>query len=121
MEKEAWVRLVGLPIHLWSCYILKRIENGCGGFLAVDEDTTFLYELRWSRIRVKRDGSALSKVTVVMVGDYSFEIQLWWEIQPRIVAARLERPSEKEASPMGEDEFFSRAEESVRLSMGCCP
>ena len=53
--------------------------------MAIDEDTTFLSELRWARIRVKRDGLALPKVMVVTMGDYSFEIQLWWEIQPQIV------------------------------------
>ena len=56
MEKEAWVRLVGLLVHLWSRYILKRIGDGCGGFLVMDEDTAFLSELRWARIKVKCDG-----------------------------------------------------------------
>ena len=76
VEKEAWVRLVGLLVHPWSRYILKRIGDGCGGFLAMDEDTAFLFELWWARIRVKRDGSVFPKVTVVMVGDHSYEIQL---------------------------------------------
>ena len=38
----------------------------------MDEDTLFLSELRWARIRVKRDGSVFPKVTVVTVGDHSF-------------------------------------------------
>ena len=108
VEKAVWVRLVGLPVHLWSWYILKRIRDSWGGFLAIDEDTVFLSELRWARIKVKRDGSALPKVTVVTVGDYSFEIQLWWEIQPRIVTVRLERPTEEAGIPMGEDSFLMR-------------
>ena len=76
---------------------------------------------RWAEIRVKCDGLALPKVTILIGGDYSFEIQLLWEIQPRIVVAMLERPSEKTGSPMGEDKVFSCADESVRLSKGCCP
>ena len=73
-EKEVWVGLLGLPVHLWSRYILKRIGDGCGGFLAMDEDTVFLSELRWARIRVKCDGSVFPKVTTMTVGDHSFEI-----------------------------------------------
>ena len=42
---EAWVRVVGLPLHLWSLEVFKRIEDGCGGFVAVDEDTRSLSEL----------------------------------------------------------------------------
>ena len=76
MEIEAWVRLVGLPVHLWSRYILKRIEDSCGGFLAMDEDIAFLSELRWARIRVKRDGLVFPKVTVVTVVQYNYKIQL---------------------------------------------
>ena len=42
---EAWVRVVGLPLHLWSLEVFKRIEDGCGGFVVVDEDTRSLSEL----------------------------------------------------------------------------
>ncbi|RVW69750.1 Glycerol-3-phosphate acyltransferase, chloroplastic [Vitis vinifera] len=27
---EAWVRVVGLPLHLWSLEVFKRIGDGCG-------------------------------------------------------------------------------------------
>ena len=33
------MRVVGLPVHLWSRKILEKIGDVCGGFLAVDEDT----------------------------------------------------------------------------------
>ena len=42
---EAWVRVVGLPLHLWSREVFKRIDDGCGGFVAVDEDIDSLTEL----------------------------------------------------------------------------
>ncbi|KAJ9674021.1 hypothetical protein PVL29_023525 [Vitis rotundifolia] len=42
---EAWVRVVGLPFHLWRLEVFKRIEDGYGGFVAVDEDTRSLSEL----------------------------------------------------------------------------
>ena len=39
--KEAWVRVVGLPLHLWSREVFKRIGECCGGFVVVDEETAF--------------------------------------------------------------------------------
>ena len=43
--EKAWVRIVGLPVHLWSRKILKKIGDGCGSFMAVDEGTTFISDL----------------------------------------------------------------------------
>ena len=80
--KTVWVRLLGLSLHFWSRPILKRIGNRCGGFVAVDENTAFLSDLRWARIRVKWDGSSNPPSVVVSKGDSSFVIQLWWEFQP---------------------------------------
>ena len=35
--KEAWVRVLGLPLHLWSREVFIKIGDCCGGFVAVDE------------------------------------------------------------------------------------
>ena len=40
------MRVVGLPLHMCSREEFKRIGDGCGGFIAVDEDTTSLTELQ---------------------------------------------------------------------------
>ena len=42
IKEVAWDKLIGLPVHLWSRSIIRRIGDRCGGFLAMDEDTTFL-------------------------------------------------------------------------------
>ena len=34
-----WVRVVGLPLHLWKTEILKRIGDACGGYLAIEKIT----------------------------------------------------------------------------------
>ena len=39
LMEEAWVRVVGLPLHLWTRETLKQIGDGCGGFLKVDKET----------------------------------------------------------------------------------
>ena len=58
-KEAAWVKLIGLPIQLWSRPILRRIGDRCSGFLAMDEDTTFLSDLHWARIQVKWNGKSL--------------------------------------------------------------
>ena len=44
-RKEIWVRLVGLPVSIWSPEILKRVGDECGGFITVDEQTKTMGEL----------------------------------------------------------------------------
>ena len=39
--KEVWVRFVGLPLQFWSRRVFKRIEESCGSFIVVDEETNF--------------------------------------------------------------------------------
>ena len=56
---EAWVRVLGLPLHLWSRKVFKKIGDGCGVFITKDEDTTCMAELQWARILVKLDGRSL--------------------------------------------------------------
>ena len=33
------MKVVGLPLHLWSREVFRKIGEVCGGFVAVDEDT----------------------------------------------------------------------------------
>ena len=47
--KEAWVRVVGLPLHLWNSEVFKRIRDGCGGFVAADEKSFYLSEMQWGQ------------------------------------------------------------------------
>ena len=54
--QEEWVRLVGLPLHLWKTEVLKKIGDACGGFVAIDKNTERRMELRWARILIKSTG-----------------------------------------------------------------
>ena len=40
------MRVVGLPFHLWSREVFKRIGESCGGFIAVDEETALFSQLQ---------------------------------------------------------------------------
>ena len=53
---EVWVRVVGLPLHLWNREVFKLIGDGCGGFIAVDNKTDLMAELQWARMLVKSAG-----------------------------------------------------------------
>ena len=108
-SKTVWVRLLGLPLHIWSRPILKCIGDKCGGFVAEDENTAFLSDLRWARIRVKWDGSSNPPSVVVSEGDRCFVIQLWWEFQPQMKLESLKMKPEDEGATREDGEVSSRA------------
>ncbi|RVX19238.1 hypothetical protein CK203_008598 [Vitis vinifera] len=81
--KEVWVRVVGLPLHLWSREVFKSIGECCGGFVAVDEETTFFSQLQWARILVNVTGKKWSGLLQVEAGNFRWELCLWWEALPR--------------------------------------
>ena len=113
--RTAWVRLLGLPLHLWSHSILKRIGDKCGGFDAVDENTACMIDPRWARIRVKWDGSTNPRSVVVFEEDKSFEIQLWWELKPQM-QKESRMPEPKEGVEIREEgDEYPRAIESVKV------
>ncbi|RVX14549.1 hypothetical protein CK203_017111 [Vitis vinifera] len=82
--KEVWVRVMGLPLHLWNREVFKKIGDSCGGFIAVDESTGALKELQWARILVKVEGMGGPSSLQVVIGTSCYAIQLWWEMLPRM-------------------------------------
>ena len=78
--KEVWVRVVGLLLHFWSREVFRKIGDCCGGFVAVDEDTT--KELQWAKLLVKFEGLEWPSSLQVAIGSSCYAIQLWWEVQP---------------------------------------
>ena len=115
--RTVWVRLLGLPLHLWSRPILKRIGDKCGGFDAVDENTAFLTDLHWARIRVTWDGTSNPRSVVVFEGDRSFVIRLWWEFQPQMMLESRTMKLESGGETREEGEVSPRAIESVKYSV----
>ncbi|RVW96961.1 hypothetical protein CK203_032292 [Vitis vinifera] len=79
---EVWVRVVGLPLHLWNREVFKLIGDGCGGFIAVDNKTESMTELQWARMLVK-SASRDTPSSVQIVDEMGcFSVQLWWESPP---------------------------------------
>ncbi|CBI31514.3 unnamed protein product, partial [Vitis vinifera] len=83
-RKEAWVRMLGLPISLWVSAILKRMGDACGGFLDVDPLTERKEDLEWARIKVKLPEGVLPSSMEIGVEGEVFVVTLWWKISPEI-------------------------------------
>lgn len=49
----AWIRALGLPLHIWGSAVFQEIGRRCGGFIVVDEATEKRKYLRWARILVR--------------------------------------------------------------------
>ncbi|WKA01617.1 hypothetical protein VitviT2T_019888 [Vitis vinifera] len=72
---ETWVRVVGLPLHLWNREVFKLIGDGCGGdtpssVQIVDEKGCFSVQLWWESppwfSQVVLTGSCLGKGVAVV-------------------------------------------------------
>ena len=115
-EPEAWIRVVGLPLHLWTGEILKKVGDSCGGFVALDEETALKTDLHWARILVKMNSIGKPSSVNLLARARSYELQIWWEIQPTVakVFPRSSRTSGTPAKSGEEDDRKARANRRVR-------
>ena len=110
--KEAWIRVVGLPLHLWSYEVMKMIGDSCRGFLAIDKDTTLRTKVSWARVLVKLEGKYEGPSVVnILEGVRSFEIQIWWELPPCSIWVYLakKRKEHLQEETEEEDEAITRS------------
>ena len=56
--------------------ILKNIGNACGGFLALDKETTLCVKVTRARMLVKVDEKTRPSVVNILEGSGSFELQI---------------------------------------------
>ena len=64
------MKVIGLPLHLWSREVFKSIGESCGGFIAVDEETAFFSELQWARILVRTSRKFRPGTLQVVIGNF---------------------------------------------------
>ena len=74
--------MVGLPLHLWTTEILRKLGDVCGGFVAVDEVTEMKKEVKWARLLIKLSGKVRPSAVNILEGPRAYELQIWWEIPP---------------------------------------
>ena len=115
-----WVRVVGLPLHLWKMEVLKRIGDACGGYLAIDKITELRRELSLARLLVKTTGFPRPRTVNILEGPRSFELQIWWEVRPWVTDVYPVYATGSAKSPKEEDDGEARAEERVGLDCLSC-
>ena len=115
--KEVWVKVVGLPLHLWSREVFKSIGESCGGFIAMDKETAFFSELQWARILVRAPGEFRPGTLQVVAGNFCWTVSLWWENPSWFseVVARSAWFKEERREVRDEGRGDSRASGSVRV------
>ena len=81
-EIEVWIRVEGLPLHLWTGEIMKKVRDRYGSFVALDEETALKTNLHWARILVKMKSNGKPASVNLLAGARSYELQKWWDIRP---------------------------------------
>ena len=118
--QEAWIRVVGLPLHLWTLEILRKIGDACGGFVAEDKVTEMKKEMKWTRMLIKSEGKAKLSTVNILEGPRSYELQIWWEIPPWVTGVYPVASRVAEKYPKEEDEVVARAARRVGLPSPSC-
>lgn len=75
-----WIRILLLPLSLWSKETFIKIRDMWGGFLETEEETSLKNHLHWARIKVKGDGGRVPKQIEVTEGGFAYTIPVWCEI-----------------------------------------
>ena len=109
---------MGLPLHLWTGEILKKVGDNCGGFVALDEDTTSKTDLHWTTIVVKMNSNVKPASVNLLAGARSYELQIWWEIRPTVAEVFPQSNSifGGPADPGEEDDRDARANGRVKTA-----
>lgn len=68
-----WIRVLGLPLRLWSTEVIKEIGDKCSGWLDKEEET----------IIVKGPLENLAAFIDVEDGEWSYRLLVWCEVLAR--------------------------------------
>ncbi|KAF3674022.1 Ras-related protein RABF2b [Capsicum annuum] len=74
-----WIRLLGLPLRLWSQNFFKMVGDLYGGYVETEEDTTLKNHLYWARIKVRGDGKRVLREIEIDSDGFSYNIPVWVE------------------------------------------
>ena len=82
LAEEAWVRVKGLPLSLWTPSILRRVGDVCGGFVAMDGPTERIEDLRWARLLVRTKRGVWPNSIEIEADKTTYLLPMWWEVRP---------------------------------------
>lgn len=77
--KETWIKVVGIPLHLWSQYIFREIGQFCVGWIATVEETELKNHLKWARILIANNGRSLPKEVAITCDGITYHFPIWAE------------------------------------------
>ncbi|KAF3656540.1 hypothetical protein FXO37_15416 [Capsicum annuum] len=76
---SVWIRLLRLPLSLWSQKNFKMVGDLCGGYVETEKETTLKNHLYWARIKVRGDGKRVPREIEIDSDGFSYNILVWVE------------------------------------------
>ena len=80
-----WVRILGLPISLWSEDLFRALGDRYGGYMAMTEETLHRNHAKWARICVRGTGTAIPASLMIGMGSLVYACPIWVESSARVV------------------------------------
>lgn len=96
---RVWIRILGLPLCLWSQNTFEQIGEQCSGYIETEE-TSLKHHLHWARIKVKGDGKSIPPEIEVVGGGMVFIISIWVEA-PVTFRVEKEKTEVRAFEPVG--------------------
>jgi hypothetical protein len=91
LKRRVWLKVYGLPLHVWDEKCFKQLGALYGDFVDFDEDTINLNRLDLARICVNASNMAFinEKIRVEIMGAM-FDVWIVEEVEQKVVSRRLE-------------------------------
>ncbi|KAG5589795.1 hypothetical protein H5410_040309 [Solanum commersonii] len=111
--RETWIRVLGIPLHLWSRKVFQEIGDLYRGWIETKEEIELKNHLKWTRILVKNNGRNLLREVSVACDGITYFFPIWAESKPR-----FEIRSESGGIVAGEDEVLCPGNRFIQRSDG---
>ncbi|GFS36239.1 hypothetical protein Acr_00g0044890 [Actinidia rufa] len=83
--ETVWVRVLGLPVFLWSEELFRALGDRCGGFVMMAEETMSREHVKWARICVRGTGISIPATLSIGMGSLVYMCAVWVESSARVV------------------------------------
>lgn len=97
---RSWIRVLGLPLHLWSNNTMKKLGDKCGGWIETEEETSLKNHLRWARLKVRGSIDKIPREVEISDGEFIFNLSVWVE-----TPARFKEKDEQHGNPSDSRRF----------------
>ncbi|WMV36295.1 hypothetical protein MTR67_029680 [Solanum verrucosum] len=105
-SKATWIRVIGLPLHLWSHKIFRQIGDFCGGWKSTEKETGLKNHLKSARIEVKGDGQNVPREVTITKEGLNFFIPIRLERKPSFRRALVVFPAPGDKKINGTNKNF---------------